>query len=123
MLQLLVARCVALANTLQAEGDAVVLLPGLRIAEAGEFTQRAFLNNKIDLAQAEAPSRKARLSGTTRVSLGRDVLDLGELLDLPPGFGRCSISFVHGQVTHPGRSARLGGQVLSSVRPSPRQGP
>ncbi len=29
-------------------------LPGLRLAEPGEFTQRAFLNDKIDLAQAEA---------------------------------------------------------------------
>lgn len=27
---------------------------GLRLAEPGEFTQRAFLNNRIDLAQAEA---------------------------------------------------------------------
>lgn len=27
---------------------------GLRLAEPGEFTQRAFLNNKLDLAQAEA---------------------------------------------------------------------
>lgn len=31
-----------------------VLALGARIADAGEFTQRAFLNNKIDLAQAEA---------------------------------------------------------------------
>jgi tRNA modification GTPase len=31
-----------------------VLLQGLRLAQAGEFTQRAFLNDKIDLAQAEA---------------------------------------------------------------------
>jgi tRNA modification GTPase len=30
------------------------ILPGLRLAEPGEFTQRAFLNNKLDLAQAEA---------------------------------------------------------------------
>ncbi len=29
-------------------------LPGLRPAEAGEFTRRAFLNGKIDLAEAEA---------------------------------------------------------------------
>jgi len=29
-------------------------LPALRLAEPGEFTQRAFLNDKIDLAQAEA---------------------------------------------------------------------
>ncbi len=30
------------------------MLPDLRLAEPGEFTQRAFLNDKIDLAQAEA---------------------------------------------------------------------
>lgn len=54
VLQLLIARCIALANSVQTEGVSGVLLPGLRIAEAGEFTQRAFLNNKLDLAQAEA---------------------------------------------------------------------
>jgi tRNA modification GTPase len=43
VLQLLLARC------LQA-GQAA----GLRVARPGEFTQRAFLNDKIDLAQAEA---------------------------------------------------------------------
>jgi tRNA modification GTPase len=32
----------------------ILLKKNLRIAEPGEFTRRAFLNNKIDLAQAEA---------------------------------------------------------------------
>ena len=41
LLQLLLVRC------LQAQ-------PGLRLAAPGEFTERAFLNDKIDLAQAEA---------------------------------------------------------------------
>ena len=41
LLQLLLARC------LQAQ-------PGLRLARPGEFTERAFLNDKLDLAQAEA---------------------------------------------------------------------
>ena len=41
VLQLLLARC------LQA-------YPQLRVAQPGEFTERAFLNDKIDLAQAEA---------------------------------------------------------------------
>ena len=31
-----------------------LLQAGVRLAEPGEFTQRAFLNNKLDLAQAEA---------------------------------------------------------------------
>ncbi|WP_294909547.1 tRNA uridine-5-carboxymethylaminomethyl(34) synthesis GTPase MnmE [Tatumella sp. UBA2305] len=32
----------------------IVALPGLRIAKPGEFSERAFLNDKLDLAQAEA---------------------------------------------------------------------
>jgi tRNA modification GTPase len=45
LLELLLARCV---GALQAAD------PQARIAEPGEFTQRAFLNDKLDLAQAEA---------------------------------------------------------------------
>ena len=41
LLQLLLARCLE-------------ALPGARLAQPGEFTQRAFLNGKLDLAQAEA---------------------------------------------------------------------
>ncbi len=43
VLELLLARCL--------EAGAAI---GLRLAEPGEFTQRAFLNGKLDLAQAEA---------------------------------------------------------------------
>ncbi|MDP9966082.1 tRNA modification GTPase [Variovorax paradoxus] len=53
VLQLLLARCLEAA----AEADPATgrpRLPGLRVAEPGEFSQRAFLNGKIDLAQAEA---------------------------------------------------------------------
>jgi tRNA modification GTPase len=53
VLQLLLARCLEAA----AQKDAVSgrpRLPGLRVAEPGEFSRRAFLNGKIDLAQAEA---------------------------------------------------------------------
>lgn len=46
VLQLLLARCLEVA----AQGS----LPGLRLARAGEFTERAFFNDKLDLAQAEA---------------------------------------------------------------------
>ncbi len=52
VLQLLLARCLAVAATLTA--DHQPLLRGLRLAQPGEFTQRAFLNHKLDLAQAEA---------------------------------------------------------------------
>lgn len=52
VLQLLLARCLQVAQT--AGDDGQPLLRGLRPARAGEFTERAFLNDKLDLAQAEA---------------------------------------------------------------------
>ena len=53
VLQLLLARCLqAGAEADTATGAAIA--PRLRLAEPGEFTQRAFLNDKLDLAQAEA---------------------------------------------------------------------
>ena len=54
VLQLLLARCLEVAATPTATASDTSVLPGLRLAEAGEFSQRAFLNDKIDLAQAEA---------------------------------------------------------------------
>ena len=53
VLQLLVARCLEAAHALDpSTGKAA--LADLRLAQPGEFTERAFLNDKIDLAQAEA---------------------------------------------------------------------
>ena len=52
VLQLLLARCLEAAAEPEASGQPC--LPGLRLAQPGEFTERAFLNDKIDLAQAEA---------------------------------------------------------------------
>jgi tRNA modification GTPase len=43
VMQMLLARCLQAGREI-----------GLRLAEPGEFTQRAFLNDKLDLAQAEA---------------------------------------------------------------------
>ena len=43
LLQMLLARCLQAGQEI-----------GLRLAEPGEFTQRAFLTGKLDLAQAEA---------------------------------------------------------------------
>ena len=45
VLQLLLARCLEAGREI-----------GLRLAEPGEFTERAYLNDKLDLAQAEAVS-------------------------------------------------------------------
>ena len=62
VLQLLMARCLEAAQTVSHQPDDEVsngteeqhLLPRLRVAEPGEFTERAYLNDKLDLAQAEA---------------------------------------------------------------------
>jgi tRNA modification GTPase len=51
VLQLLLARCLQAASELVGGGPR---LKNLRLAEPGEFTERAFLNDKLDLAQAEA---------------------------------------------------------------------
>ncbi|RZL86534.1 MAG: tRNA uridine-5-carboxymethylaminomethyl(34) synthesis GTPase MnmE [Variovorax sp.] len=53
VLQLLLARCLEAAAQRNHETDRP-RLADLRVAGPGEFSQRAFLNGKIDLAQAEA---------------------------------------------------------------------
>jgi tRNA modification GTPase len=53
VLQLLVSRCLEAAHQIN-PATGLASLPGLRLATPGEFTQRAFLNDKIDLTQAEA---------------------------------------------------------------------
>lgn len=84
---------------LQAHGGAVILqlllarcleaMPGLRLAEPGEFTQRAFLNGKLDLAQAEAvadlidASTEAAARSAARAldgALSREVTQLADAL-------------------------------------------
>ena len=49
VLQLILARCISAAKQSQQKH-----LQYIRLAQPGEFTQRAFLNGKLDLAQAEA---------------------------------------------------------------------
>jgi tRNA modification GTPase len=65
VLQLLLARCLD-------------LLPGARPAEPGEFTQRAFLNGKLDLAQAEAVADliDASTESAARSAAGRSLAAL-----------------------------------------------
>ena len=53
VLQLLLARCLEAAAEIDPETHRA-RLPRLRLAQPGEFTQRAFLNGKLDLAQAES---------------------------------------------------------------------
>ena len=52
VLQLLLARCLQAGAALDPH-TGLASVPDLRLAQPGEFTERAFLNDKIDLAQAE----------------------------------------------------------------------
>lgn len=101
VLQLLLARCLAVAaqpakpNVApvaapdQARGADVAppVLPRLRLAEPGEFTQRAFLNDKMDLAQAEAvadlidASTEAAARSASRSLSGEFSREVGGLRD------------------------------------------
>lgn len=74
------------------EAIRLLLAAGARLAGPGEFTQRAFLNGKMDLAQAEAVADviSATTSASHRVAMNqlkgsysKELLDLrGELLDM-----------------------------------------
>ncbi len=55
VLQLLLARCLEAAAAVDMSTGRATL-PGLRLALPGEFTERAYLNDKLDLVQAEAVS-------------------------------------------------------------------
>ena len=84
VLQLLLARCLEAAQEVAAASSSVVL-PGLRLAQPGEFTERAFLNDKIDLAQAEAiadlidASTEAAARSASRSLSGDFSREIGEL--------------------------------------------
>ncbi|MEY2684858.1 MAG: hypothetical protein RJA09_2002 [Pseudomonadota bacterium] len=85
VLQLLMGRCLEAAQTLLPSGQTT--LPALRPAQPGEFTQRAFLNNKLDLAQAEAvadlidASTEAAARSATRSLSGGFSLEVHALRD------------------------------------------
>jgi tRNA modification GTPase len=128
VLQLLLARC------LQVAGEGV--LPGLRLAEPGEFTERAFLNDKLDLAQAEAVadlidasteaaarSAARSLSGTfsTHITALRDrLIELRMLVEATLDFPEEEIDFLE-KADARGRLDRLALQ-LAAVLDTAQQG-
>ncbi|MEP6789744.1 MAG: tRNA uridine-5-carboxymethylaminomethyl(34) synthesis GTPase MnmE [Ramlibacter sp.] len=125
VLQLLLARCV--------EAGAAI---GLRVAAPGEFTQRAFLNDKIDLAQAEAiadlidASTEAAARSASRSMAGefskeihalRDALiHLRMLVEATLDFPEEEIDFLQ-KADASGQLARLQ-QALAGVMQRARQG-
>lgn len=125
VLQLLQARC------LQAGAER-----GLRLAEPGEFTQRAFLNDKIDLAQAEAVadlidaateaaarSASRSLSGAFSQAIGvlrEELVALRVLVEATLDFPEEEIDFLQ-QADARGRLDRIDAQ-LTAVREQAREG-
>ena len=85
VLQLILARCLRAAAAFQEDNKP--LLAGLRLAQPGEFTQRAFLNHKLDLAQAEAvadlidASTEAAARGASRSLAGVFSNEIHQLRD------------------------------------------
>ena len=86
VLQLLLARCLEAG----AEIDPACQLPrltGLRVALPGEFSERAFLNDKMDLAQAEAvadlidASTEAAARSASRALVGEFSNEIHKLRD------------------------------------------
>ncbi len=113
LLQLLLARCLE-------------AMPGLRLAGPGEFTERAFLNGKLDLAQAEAVSdlieasteSAARSAGRSlsgafskQVNVLRDALvELRMLVEATLDFPEEEIDFLE-KADARGRLARITGEL------------
>ncbi|WP_234193402.1 tRNA uridine-5-carboxymethylaminomethyl(34) synthesis GTPase MnmE [Pseudacidovorax sp. NFM-22] len=135
LLQLLLARCLAAGEEVDA-ATGRARLPGLRVAQPGEFSQRAFQNGKIDLAQAEAiadlidASTEAAARSAGR-SLGgafsreihtlRDALiHLRMLVEATLDFPEEDIDFLQ-QADAAGQLARLQAQ-LAEVQQRARQG-
>jgi tRNA modification GTPase len=86
VLQLLLARCLEAAAAFNAPTQKACLA-GLRVALPGEFSERAFLNDKIDLAQAEAiadlidASTEAAARSATRSLSGAFSQEINNLRD------------------------------------------
>ncbi len=125
VLQLLLARCLEAGQPI-----------GLRVARPGEFTERAFLNGKIDLAQAEAiadlidasteaAARSAvrSLSGAFSLEIARlreALIHLRMLVEATLDFPEEEIDFLH-KADAQGQLERLQ-QVLATVMVRARQG-
>ncbi len=135
VLQLLLSRCLQ-AGAAVDPATGLACLPGLRVAQPGEFTERAFLNDKIDLAQAEAiadlidasteaaaRSASRSLTGTFSAEIHglRDALiHLRMLVEATLDFPEEEIDFLR-KADAQGQLTRLQ-QALDSVMQRARQG-
>jgi len=133
VLQLIVARCFEVAEQLDTQPSGALKL---RLAQPGEFTQRAFLNRKLDLAQAEAvadlidASTASAARGASRSLAGafsqeieqlrKALVHLRTLVEATLDFPEEEIDFLQ-QADARGQLARLQ-TVLTRVRHHTQQG-
>lgn len=132
VLEMTVSRCLAVADTLAADDE-----PGaMRLARPGEYTERAFLNDKLDLAQAEAVAdlieaaseaavlgAQASLSGAFSSAVHAvvdDVIALRTLVEATLDFPDEEIDFLEASDAR-GRLARIRA-ALASLSERARQG-
>ncbi len=138
VLQMVVARCLAVAGDRVARAESSTALPiaRMRLAEPGEFTERAFLNDKLDLAQAEAVAdlieasseaavlgAQASLSGafsTAVRALVDQVIELRALVEATLDFPEEEIDFLE-QSNALGRLDRIV-DAMASLMERARQG-
>ena len=128
VLQLLLARCLEAAASLDpATGQP--RLPGMRVARPGEFSERAFLNDKIDLAQAEAiadlidaSTESAARSASRSLSgeFSRALIHLRMLVEATLDFPEEEIDFLRKADAH-GQLSKLK-QNLAAVMQRAQQG-
>jgi tRNA modification GTPase len=120
VLQMLVTRCLEAGREL-----------GLRLAQPGEFTRRAFLNDRLDLAQAEAVadlidastaaavrSANRSLAGTFSRevhALAEALIELRTLVEATLDFPEEEIDFLQASDAR-GRLARVGAQLDALLR-------
>ncbi len=120
VLQMLVSRCLEAGREL-----------GLRLAQPGEFTRRAFLNDRLDLAQAEAvadlidASTAAAVRSANRSlagSFSREVhalaealIELRTLVEATLDFPEEEVDFLQASDAR-GRLARVGAQLDALLR-------
>ena len=128
VLQMVVARCFEVATDQVAKDIGSIndgekqTLPNVRLAKPGEFTERAFLNHKLDLAQAEAvadlidASTEAAARGASRSLAGAfsqeieqlrsALIHLRTLVEATLDFPEEEIDFLH-QADARGQLSRL----------------
>ncbi len=105
---------------LAALGRALSGLPGLRPAEPGEFSRRAFLNGKLDLTAAEAIADlvDATTRAQARQALRQMEGELGRLLEGWRAELLRALALVEAEIDFGAEEGEVGDDLLASQRPA-----